>query len=152
MITPVYWTPQCTHDIPQCTEHPTVLMISPTLIMVSPWCTHDIPPVYWTPSGLLTVSPNVLMITPWCIEHPPVYSLYSPLYSWYPPLYWTSPDVLHISQCTAHPMAAQHYAGWSWDPFLSTDMPSRALIDPGIIYAKIVFRRRRGAYQREGVH
>ena len=63
--------PQCTHDIPWCTEHLSMYslypphahhdipqcihdipfsnaLMVPSNVFNTPWCTHDIPPVYWT--------------------------------------------------------------------------------------------------------
>ena len=79
---------------PSCS--PTCIMISaPDVLMVSPWCTHGIPPMYWTSPDVLMISPTCIMIFPHMHHDIPL------MYSWYPPDVLNTPDVLNI-----------HYTGW----------------------------------------
>ena len=53
----LYWKPRCTHDIPHMHHDipPMYLWYPPDVLMVSLWCTHGIPPMYWTsPDALNT--------------------------------------------------------------------------------------------------
>ena len=93
--TPMYWTFPDVLNFPRCTELPPMYSWYPDdVLMISPWCTHGIPPMYWTLPNVLMIFPDVLMVSPRCTEHP------------LPPMYWTYPNVLNT-----------HYTGWftvSW--------------------------------------
>ena len=109
--------PQCT-EIPRCTEHhlmytwypphaswyPPNVLNTPDVLMISPWCTHGIPPMYWTSPDVLMISPDVLMISPDVLMISPHVLMISPDVLMVSQMYWTSPDVLNT-----------HYIGWSSD-------------------------------------
>ena len=56
----LYWKPRCTEQPPRYSWYPPHASWYSSDVRNIPWCTHGIPPMYWTSPDVLMVFPDVL--------------------------------------------------------------------------------------------